>query len=58
MQLISNVRADQDIQSKFLANATLWLDEEHAESALEAIMCPESRPVRSVMHTLRTGAPE
>jgi hypothetical protein len=43
----------KDIQSKFLANATLWLDEAHAESALEVIMCPEPRPVRTVMHTLR-----
>ena len=43
----------KDIQSKFLANATLWLDESHAESALEAIMCSEPRSVRSVMHTLR-----
>jgi 2-methylcitrate dehydratase PrpD len=46
----------KDIQSKFLANATLWLDAAHAEGALEAIMGLEPRPVRSVMHTLRTAS--
>lgn len=43
----------EDIQSKFLANATLLLDEMRAESALKAIMDFEPRSVRSVMQTLR-----
>ena len=42
-----------DIQSKFVANATLLLDEERALSALEAIMCLEPKPARSVAQTLR-----
>jgi 2-methylcitrate dehydratase PrpD len=46
----------QDIQSKFLANATLRLDEGRAQSALEAITNSGQRPVRSVMRTLRAPA--
>jgi 2-methylcitrate dehydratase PrpD len=42
-----------DIQSKFLANAALRLDESRARGALEAIMTLGSKPVRSVMQTLR-----
>ena len=41
-----------DIQSKFLANATLRLDEARARRALDAIMTPEPKSVRSVMRTL------
>jgi 2-methylcitrate dehydratase PrpD len=40
-----------DIQSKFLANATLRLDEKHAQAALKAIM--SDGPVRAMMETLR-----
>lgn len=42
----------EDIQSKFLANATLRLDARRARSALEAIMCREPGSARSVMQTL------
>jgi 2-methylcitrate dehydratase PrpD len=42
----------QDIQSKFLANATLRLDASRAQSALDAIMTP-APSLRAVMQTLR-----
>lgn len=42
-----------DIQSKFLANATLWLDEGRARSAMQAIMSSEAKSVRAVMQTLQ-----
>lgn len=48
--------AAEDIKAKFLANATLRLDEERARSALEAILTPTPQSVRSVMRTL--AAPE
>ncbi len=44
--------AASDIQSKFLANATLRLDEPRARRALDAIMAAEPSSVRSVMRTL------
>jgi 2-methylcitrate dehydratase PrpD len=44
-----------DIQSKFLANATLRFDESQTQSALEAIMSVRPRSVRSVMQTLRAS---
>ena len=43
----------EDIQSKFLANATLRLSENRAQSALEAIMDVKPRSVRSVMRTVQ-----
>jgi 2-methylcitrate dehydratase PrpD len=42
-----------DIESKFLSNATLRLDEARARCALDAIMTLASTPVRSVMQALR-----
>jgi 2-methylcitrate dehydratase PrpD len=42
----------QDIQSKFLANATLRLETRRAHAALDAIMSSEA-PLRTVMQTLR-----
>lgn len=44
----------EDIQGKFLANATLRLTESRAQCALEAIM--SVGPIRSVMQTLRVSA--
>ena len=43
----------EDIRSKFLANATLKIDDGHAQRALEMIMNPAPTAVRSVMRTLR-----
>lgn len=43
----------RDIESKFLANATLELDEARAQRALDAIMTLGPSPVRAVMQTLR-----
>ena len=48
--------AAEDIKTKFLANATLRLDAPRARSALEAILTPTPRSVRSVMQIL--AAPE
>jgi 2-methylcitrate dehydratase PrpD len=42
----------EDIESKFLANATQRIDEKAAQRALKAVMA-ETRSVRSVMETLR-----
>jgi 2-methylcitrate dehydratase PrpD len=42
-----------DIQSKFLANAMLWIDRERAENTLEAVIDDQPRSVRSVLQTLR-----
>jgi 2-methylcitrate dehydratase PrpD len=42
-----------DIQSKFLANSTLRLDERGAQRALESVMSVEQQSARSVMRTLR-----
>ena len=42
-----------DIESKFLANATLRLDEARARRALDAIMAPRPGSVRSVTQLLR-----
>jgi 2-methylcitrate dehydratase PrpD len=42
----------QDIEAKFLANATLWLDKGHAQSALDAVMSGAPGPVRSLMQIL------
>ena len=39
----------QDIEAKFLANATLWLDKGRAQSALDAVMSAGAGPVRSLM---------
>jgi 2-methylcitrate dehydratase PrpD len=43
----------RDIESKFLANATLQLDEPRARRALDAIMTLGATSARSVMQTLR-----
>jgi len=42
----------QDIEAKFLANATLRLDERHAQSALDAVMSGGDGSVRSLMQIL------
>lgn len=47
--------AAHDIQSKFLANASLQLDESRARRAMDAIMTRGPEPVRSVMQMLRAG---
>jgi 2-methylcitrate dehydratase PrpD len=41
-----------DIESKFLSNATLRFDDKHARVAMAAIMDPAPRSARSVMQTL------
>jgi 2-methylcitrate dehydratase PrpD len=43
----------EDIQTKFLASATLWLNEAAARRALEAVMDEGRRTAREVMKTLR-----
>lgn len=43
----------EDIQSKFLANAMLRFDTRRAQHALDVIMDPEQRSVRSVMQALQ-----
>jgi 2-methylcitrate dehydratase PrpD len=48
--------AAEEIQSKFLANATLRIDDSRAQRALESIMSVGPRSVRSVMHTLRVSS--
>jgi hypothetical protein len=45
-----------DIQEKFIANATLWLDAGRAQSVIEAVMNPATKSVRSVMQSLRAPA--
>jgi 2-methylcitrate dehydratase PrpD len=45
-----------DIQEKFIANATLWLDAGRAQSVIEAVMNPAAKSVRSVMQSLRAPA--
>jgi 2-methylcitrate dehydratase PrpD len=42
-----------DIQEKFVANATLWLDAQRAQSIIDAVMDPAEKSVRSVMQSLR-----
>jgi 2-methylcitrate dehydratase PrpD len=44
----------QDIEAKFLANASLWLDQGRAQSALDAVMSAGSGPVRSLLQLLAT----
>jgi 2-methylcitrate dehydratase PrpD len=41
-----------DIRSKYLANATLWIGAARAGRAMEAILDPDTKSVRSVMQTL------
>jgi 2-methylcitrate dehydratase PrpD len=43
----------QDIEAKFLANATLRLDKSRAQRVLDAVMSAGSEPVRSLMQILR-----
>ena len=47
----------QDIKAKFLANATLRLDERHAQSALDAVMSGGAGSVRSLMQILAARQP-
>jgi 2-methylcitrate dehydratase PrpD len=44
----------QDIEAKFLANASLWLNQGRAQSALDAVMSASSGPVRSLLQLLAT----
>jgi 2-methylcitrate dehydratase PrpD len=44
-----------DIQTKFTANAALWLGAERAKQAMAAILNSESSSVRSVMQTLQAS---
>jgi 2-methylcitrate dehydratase PrpD len=45
----------EDIRAKFLANATLRVEQRHAETAFQAIMSLEPQSVRSVMQTMSGG---
>jgi 2-methylcitrate dehydratase PrpD len=48
----SRALSADDIQQKFISNATLWLDEARARTAMEAILSSTTQSVGSVMRTM------